>query len=137
MKVGNVLIVDVEEFDKERIESLNFDLVIVKSESIKKSWIYKDIQGFFGPVYKFVGLFGKTKFNIGDKVITLKITNPPDDWNDPGNRQFGKIGIVTRISDSHGLCLQVKYCDDTAINNWGWFSPNELSKLSNVEERGG
>lgn len=65
---------------------------------------------------------------VGEKVVTLDVKNKSKDWNKDviSDRKFGKIGLVIKHSDSHGLCYLVKYDDDGA---YGWFDYWELLKI--------
>lgn len=64
------------------------------------------------------------RLELGQPVVTWKDYGASD-WGPEARRyrRWGVSGIVTDISDSHGLCYEVKHRDDGTV---GWYEPREL-----------
>ena len=61
---------------------------------------------------------------IGCRVITLH--SKTDDWTITAKyaRRWGIVGTVTDLSNSHGLCYEIKHDDGTVA----WYDPSEFVK---------
>lgn len=62
---------------------------------------------------------------IGKKVKTLSENKNITDWNDDVkySRKWGVKGTIQRLSNSHGLCYEVKHDDGTI----SWYDSSELT----------
>lgn len=72
------------------------------------------------------------RFKIGDRVLTVKPKEEPAGYSRSArdNNRWGVEGVVCDLSDSHGLCYQVRHGGTE-----GFYEPTELQALPALPEQ--
>lgn len=67
---------------------------------------------------------------VGDKVRVIAIDRTTDDWTPMARiarrHALGKEGVISHVSDSHGVCYEV-FFGDHDDPRYAWFESYELA----------